>query len=146
MPEIQAATGLQAQLPLAVEAAPEQPFSQPLAKSPKDAWNNMLKRLARENEGLYAMLHRGKYGGFLEDVFTLKLGKEDDILASLLSEESRSSQISSILSEEMGRPVRFLAGEPRPQVVLLQEEKPDEQLEALARVFGRDKINLKRHS
>ena len=131
-------------LPLNLDAAPSAP--QPLAKTPKDAWNNMLKRLARENEGLYAMLHRGKYGGFLNDVFTLLLDKEDDILSSLLNEDSRSGPINRILTEEMGKPVRFSAGEPRPQVAHARSEAQDEQLEALAQMFGRDKINLKRDS
>lgn len=134
----------QADLPLAPGIAPA--ASQPLAKTPKDAWNNMLKRLAQENEGIYAMLHRGKYGGFLQDVFTLVLDREDDILAFLLNEESRSGPINRILTEEMGRPVRFSAGEPRPQVAQARHEEQDAHLEALAQVFGRDKINLKRDS
>ncbi len=128
------------------EEAPEKPQpAQPLASTPKDAWNNMLKRLSKENEGLYAMVYRGKYGGFLDDVFTLKLEKEDDILSTLLNDEQRSAPICRILSEEMGRPVRFVAGEPRPVVAQQpQHIEQDENLEALSKVFGRDKIVVKK--
>lgn len=129
-----------------VEEAPEKPQpAQPLASTPKDAWNNMLKRLSKENEGLYAMVYRGKYGGFLDDVFTLKLEKEDDILSTLLNDEQRSAPICRILSEEMGKPVRFVAGEPRPVVAQQpQHIEQDENLEALSKVFGRDKIVVKK--
>lgn len=133
-------------LPPVEEEAPEKPQpTQPLASTPKDAWNNMLKRLSKENEGLYAMVYRGKYGGFLHDVFTLKLEKEDDILSTLLNDEQRSAPICRILSEEMGRPVRFVAGEPRPVVAQQpQHIEQDENLEALSKVFGRDKIVVKK--
>jgi len=133
-------------LPPVEEEAPEKPQpALPLASTPKDAWNNMLKRLSKENEGLYAMVYRGKYGGFLHDVFTLKLEKEDDILSTLLNDEQRSAPICRILSEEMGRPVRFVAGEPRPVVAQQpQHIEQDENLEALSKVFGRDKIVVKK--
>ena len=133
-------------LPKGKEQAPDQPQpAQPLASTPKDAWNNMLKRLSKENQGLYAMVYRGKYGGFMDDVFTLKLEKEDDIFSSLLNDEQRSAPINRILSEEMGRPVRFVAGEPRPVVAQQpQHIEQDEHLEALSKVFGRDKIVVKK--
>ena len=104
----------------------------------------MLKRLSRENPGLHAMVYRGKYGGYEGKVFTLLLEKEDEILSVLLNDESRSSQISRILSEEVGSDVRFTAIGPFSPGQQHKDNTDDENIEALAREFGRDKIVVKK--
>ena len=114
-----------------------------LSRTPKDAWNNMLKRLTRENPGLHAMLTRGRYGGYEDGAFSLVLEGENEFFASLLNDASRSDPISLVLSEEMGTPVRFRASGPQAATAQAVDEQ-DEHLEALVREFGRDKIVVKR--
>ena len=125
------------------EAAGNKPL-QALAATPKDAWNNMLKRLSRDNPGLHAMVYRGKYGGYEKKVFTLLLEKEDDILSVLLNDQSRSAQISRILSEEVGTDVRFAAIGALSASLQPKDHATDENIEALAKEFGRDKIVVKK--
>ncbi|NLM86309.1 MAG: DNA polymerase III subunit gamma/tau [Clostridiales bacterium] len=127
-------------LPLAQEA---ETAGQALAATPKDAWNNLLKRLSKENPGLHALVYRGRYGGYEDKVFHLKLDREDEILISLLNDDSRAGPIRAILSEEMGTPVQFAANGQIAKTKQQQEAVSDENVEALARVFGRDKIIIK---
>lgn len=112
--------------------------------SPKDAWNNMLGRLSTMNPGLYAMLHRGKYGGFGDGVFMLTLSGEDEILSHLLNQDERASLIARLLSEEMGKSVRFTAGGMQQAQRNKNDSLEDENIVALAEAFGRDKIIVKK--
>ena len=117
-----------------------------MAKTPREAWNNMLARLQKVNPGLHAMVHRGKYGGYQNGTFTLALEGEDEILSVLLSQDERAGQISSLLSEEMGTPAAFsTGGPPTGQAPSQGDPFQDKNLEALAKVFGRDKIVVKKN-
>ncbi len=127
---------LQADLFAGISAAP--------AVSPKDAWNSMLKKLSDINPGLYSMLHRGKYGGFSDNAFFLTLSGEDEIFSHLLNQDERASQISRLLSEEMGKSVAFSAGGPQKAPRENKEPLEDQNITALADVFGRDRIIVKR--
>jgi DNA polymerase-3 subunit gamma/tau len=114
------------------------------SQNPKDAWNGMLAKLGKINSGLYAMVHRGRYGGYSDNAFTLELGKEDEILSYLLNEEARAGQIANLLSEEMGHPVKFSAGGSQRVERAVPDPMQDENIDALAEVFGRDKIIVKK--
>ncbi len=127
---------LQADIPAGISTEP--------AVSPKEAWNSMLKKLSGINPGLFAMLHRGKYGGFSDNVFLLALSGEDEILSHLLNQDERASLISRLLSEEMGKSVSFSAGDPQKALRNRNEPIEDENITALADAFGRDKIIVKR--
>ena len=131
------------EIPL-MQAAAAEPGARTPAASPRDAWNAMLKRLAREHEGLHALVSRGKYGGYEDGTFLLRLEKEDDILATLLSDEEREKPISLILSEEMGLPCRFSTGGKAREPHQAPREADDGNVEALAKVFGREKIILRK--
>ncbi len=128
-----------------MEAAldPAETPSQPLAKSPKDAWNNLLKRLQKEHPSLAANVNLGKYGGYENQVFTLLLGGNDKFWIDALNKEDRSAPIVAILSEEMGQKVRFEAKNKDGQAQKSHQDEVNEQVDELARVFGRDKIVLK---
>ena len=148
----------QTELPIAPEEArdtqqassapPESPVADAAIgtdkKSPKDAWNHMLERLNKLNPGLHAMLHRGKFGGFKGEVFSLSLPPEDAFLSFMLNNEERTSLISNLLSEEMGRPVSFTAGSPDRAAKKSSAPLKDENIDTLAEVFGRDKVIVKR--
>ena len=104
----------------------------------------MLERLNKLNPGLHAMLHRGKFGGFKGEVFSLSLPPEDAFLSFMLNNEERTSLISNLLSEEMGRPVSFTAGSPDRAAKKSSAPLKDENIDTLAEVFGRDKVIVKR--
>ncbi|MDD4080418.1 MAG: DNA polymerase III subunit gamma/tau [Eubacteriales bacterium] len=128
----------EASLPLIQSPRPAAPGVQP-----KAAWNRMLERLGRENPGLFSLMHRGRYGGFQEDLFSLILPPEEDILTNMLNEDSRAQVISQLLSEEMGIPVSFRAARQANTQDLDQEALARENLKLLSKVFGRDKIIVK---
>ena len=116
----------------------------PAQRTPKEAWNQMLKRLEKEEAGLYAMVNQGKYGGFQEQTFFLTMDTRDSIYASLLNDEERSGIIARLLSDLMGQQVFFKAGENPGIADQTHTSQTEEHLAALARVFGRDKIVLKK--
>lgn len=129
------------------EPAKEEPLKeasgQALAKSPKDAWNNLLKRLKNEHPSLYSYVYQGKYGGYENKVFTLLMGEQDRVFISMLNEAERADPIAAILSEEMGMAVKFEAVNKDDRATSGKANEVETQIEELARVFGRDKIVLK---
>ena len=133
----------------AKKATPEMPLPlvKPLkpapAASPKEAWNQTLERLGREEAGIFSLLQRGRYGGYQDGVFTLALPPEESIFADMLNEESRSRVISQLLQQEMGIPVSFRATRQESPQEEDQEALAQENLQLLSRVFGRDKIIVK---
>jgi len=133
----------------AKKATPEMPLPlvKPLkpapAASPKEAWNQTLERLGREEAGIFSLLQRGRYGGYQDGVFTLALPPEESIFADMLNEESRSRVISQLLQQEMGIPVSFRAARQERAQEEDQEALAQENLQLLSRVFGRDKIIVK---
>ncbi len=139
VPPHQAQTPPAAPLPLETAAT-----SSGSHKTPKDAWNAMLRKVSAQNPSLYSLLHRGRYGGYENGTFRLALPPEDDIYAALLADPERSGVIRSLLSEEMGQPVNFVAGEPPAPRRAAQAAAPDENAEALIKEFGRDKIIIRK--
>jgi len=139
-PQLKAAAPAPAAPPLPLQTAGQAAAP---ASSPKDAWNNLLRRLQKENAGLFAMVSRGKYGGYENSAFTLLMDEEDLIFASLLNEDSRASVVTGILSQEMGTAVRFAARGRQIEAADTLARQTEENIEALAREFGRDKIVLK---
>lgn len=130
------------------EAAPiplqqDQEAPEEAKKSPKDAWNGLLKRLQAEQMGLFAYVALGKYGGYEHQVFKLVFEKENRIHMDTLNEEGRACLIAGILSEEMGTKVGFEAVEKNGSKQLALQEITEQNIQALAQVFGRDKIVLK---
>ncbi len=105
----------------------------------------MLSKLSRNNPGLHALLNRGKYGGYQDNTFLLDFSKEDAIYASLLHDEERSAQLIKLLSEEMGQGVSFSTGGLKPAQRGKADPLQDENIEALAREFGRDKIVVRKN-
>ena len=61
-----------------------------------------------------------------------------------LNDEEREKPISLILSEEIGRPARFSAGGKPMKTQPASPAADDDNVEALARVFGREKIILRK--
>ncbi|MGI6725212.1 MAG: DNA polymerase III subunit gamma/tau [Christensenellales bacterium] len=116
----------------------------PTQRTPKEAWNRMLKCLEKEHAGLYAMVNQGKYGGFQEQTFFLMMGAGDSIYVSLLNAEERSGIIARLLSDQMGQQVFFKAGKNPGITDDPYASQTEEHLTALAKVFGRDKIVLKK--
>ncbi|MGI6688444.1 MAG: DNA polymerase III subunit gamma/tau [Christensenellales bacterium] len=138
-PKIEAET-IPAKLPLAAASAAPPPAA---SIQPKEAWNQMLKRLAKEQPGIFSLVHRGRYGGYQEQTFSLLLPQSESIFTDMLNEESRSQMISALLQEIMGQPVKFLAVRQPDEPSVSQEDLAKENLEILSQVFGRDKIIVK---
>ncbi|MDI9520931.1 MAG: DNA polymerase III subunit gamma/tau [Bacillota bacterium] len=131
--------------PAVPDQQPETERTQPLARTPKDAWNNLLKRLQREHPSLSSYINRGKYGGYDDHkkLFTLLMGDDDKFWISTLNDSERASTISDILSEEMGEKVSFAAKNKNEKTAAASMSETEQHIEELARVFGRDKIVLK---
>ncbi|MGI6695850.1 MAG: DNA polymerase III subunit gamma/tau [Christensenellales bacterium] len=138
-PKTEAET-IPAELPLAAVSAAPPPAA---SIQPKEAWNQMLKRLAKEQPGIFSLVHRGRYGGYQEQTFSLLLPQSESIFTDILNEESRSQMISALLQEIMGQPVKFLAVRQPDEPSVSQEDLAKENLEILSQVFGRDKIIVK---
>ena len=138
-PKTEAET-IPAELPLAAVSAAPPPAA---AIQPKEAWNQMLKRLAKEQPGVFSLVHRGRYGGYQEQTFSLLLPQSESIFTDMLNEESRSQMICALLQEIMGQPVKFLAVRQPDEPSVSQEDLAKENLEILSQVFGRDKIIVK---
>ena len=125
-----------------IQPAPKAPSA-----TPKEAWNRMLSRLAKDiqNGGIYSLLIQGRYGGFENDTFSISMSQENEMYANLLAEESRSSVIAGILTEEMGYPVQFSAGIPRAKPTAKnQSDVEEEHVRILSQAFGREKIRVRR--
>lgn len=105
----------------------------------------MLTRLEKEQAGIYSLLSQGRYGGFENNTFTIAMSRENEMYASLLADERRADVIATILSQEMGHPVQFIAGNPLQRPIKTpQNEQEDSHLQALSQAFGRDKIRVQR--
>ena len=127
-------------LPLTEPPAAAEPTAGP---SPKEVWNRMLKRLGQEQPGLFSLVHRGKYGGYENQTFTLLLPPEESIFTDMLNEESRSQVIGAMLKDIMGKEAHFRAARMQDTSAISQEALAKENLEMLSLVFGRDKIIVK---
>ncbi|MHC1785949.1 MAG: DNA polymerase III subunit gamma/tau [Christensenellales bacterium] len=131
--------------PPAAPPAPAAEAAAPLREqSPKDAWNAMLKRAARELPSVYSMMSEGKYGGFRDDCFLLNYPEDKQFLSGFLMADDRRQRIEALLSQESGRPVRFQAaafGDRQQEVD--QKQKARQDIQQLSEVFGRQNITVK---
>ena len=138
------------ELPSEAAPIPELPLASPAqepapapARQPKEAWNQILQRLAKDNPGLFSLVHRGRYGGYQDQTFSLLLPQSESIFTDMLNEESRAQAICTLLQEAMGHPVKFQAARQPDDQAINQEDLARENLEILSQVFGRDKIIVK---
>ncbi|NLB38422.1 MAG: DNA polymerase III subunit gamma/tau [Clostridiales bacterium] len=111
---------------------------------PKNAWNAMLKRAAKELPSILGMLNEGRFGGFDDGVFRLEFPQEKKFFVTFLSGPGRKDKVEAILTEEMGRPVSF---EPVEAHAVAEQENARERAQTdihrLAEVFGRENIIVK---
>lgn len=147
---LQAAETRPAKAPKRTASPAAKPVEEPAAPEaagqvlPKNAWNAMLKRAAKDLPSVFGMLNEGRFGGFDDGAFRLEFPSDKRFFVSFLSGPGRKDKVEAILSEEMGRPVSFEPAEA--QAVAEQEDARDRarnDIQSLAEVFGRENIVVK---
>lgn len=128
--------------------APEEPAQAPAAPGgvlPKNAWNTMLKRAAKELPSIYSILNEGKFGGYTDGSFRLEFPSDKKFFITFLSQAGRKDRVEAILSEEMGTQVHFEPAEASTQAHQENKhERAQDDIQALADVFGRENIIVKK--
>ncbi len=111
---------------------------------PKNAWNAMLKRAAKELPSIYGMLNEGRFGGFDDGAFRLEFPQDKKFFVTFLSGPGRKDKVEAILTEEMGRPVSFEPAEAHaPAEQQSARDRAHSDIQSLAEVFGRENIIVK---
>lgn len=124
--------------------SPISPPSPPAAPLPKDVWNTMLHRAAKELPSIHPFLQEGKFGGFKDGVFKLLLPKNQLSLIAFLHASDKREALQRILSEEAGTPVSFVAiGEDSFGEKEERQSRANRDIHALSAVFGRENIIVK---
>jgi DNA polymerase-3 subunit gamma/tau len=128
--------------------APEEPAQAPAAPGgvlPKHAWNAMLKRAAKELPSIYSILNEGKFGGYTDGSFRLEFPSDKKFFITFLSQAGRKDRVEAILSEEMGTQVHFEPAEASTKAHQENKhERAQDDIQALADVFGRENIIVKK--
>ncbi len=120
------------------ESTPED--AAPVRRTPKDVWNAMLKRLAKQSPSCYGMVKEGKFGGYQDGKFTLNF-PEDSFYIGALNDEKRRGQVEALLAEEYGEIVRFEA-----KSVAARDPEAEKRVESdtdsLIGMFGRSAVQI----
>ncbi|MGI6739033.1 MAG: DNA polymerase III subunit gamma/tau [Christensenellales bacterium] len=111
--------------------------------TPKDAWNNMLKRAQKELTSSFGIIQQGKYGGFSDGKFTLLYEKGKEAYLAFMNEDARKNSVEKLLSEEMKKSVTFEAKliSYKPSVKAIEQAKNDISL--LSSLVGRENVIVK---
>lgn len=105
----------------------------------------MLKRAAKELPSIYSILNEGKFGGYTDGSFRLEFPSDKKFFITFLSQAGRKDRVEAILSEEMGTQVHFEPAEASTQAHQENKhERAQDDIQALADVFGRENIIVKK--
>ena len=110
-------------------------------QNPKQIWNSMLERIAKEFPNIYGIMSEGKFGGFKDDKYLLNFAESQQLFIGLLMADERRQAIEVILTELTGK-ITFFEAVRENTVVEKQDakKKADKDIQALSDLFGRQNI------
>ncbi len=123
--------------------APETPAA-PGEKTPKDIWNDALKRLKKFEPGVFGPLSQGKFAGYRDGVYQAQFPAEASIFITMLSTPERRGKVEQALRDCGAAPdARF---EPVAQETAAADaaarEQEQKNMDSLIDMFGRDKVQI----
>ena len=118
--------------------APPAPPKPVLSLDDKQLWQKCLNAVLAKDPILYSLLCKMPFLGVKDDVFTVSVSAEKNLQIQKLSDEKNKQQLSEILSETVGRPVRFA-----PQIISSPPPKDHTaSKQSLIDAFGRENVEF----
>ena len=116
----------------------------PGEKTPKDVWNDALKRLKKFEPGVFGPLSQGKFAGYQDGVYRAQFPPEAAIFITMLSAPERRGKVEQALRDCGADPdARFEPGTQETAAVsAAARQQGEKHMESLIDMFGRDKVQI----